>query len=69
LEEIGKLARIRNQFAHYLDLNTIPSEKEVLCFLQFRDRSNLIYYSEKEYFELIDSIDKCNHEIEEVLIE
>lgn len=70
LEEIRKLAHIRNYFAHYSD-HPFAIEDKVLAFRQYRDKTKLITYSLKEFLELIDDIHNCaddlRKEVKEIL--
>ena len=58
LEEIGKMARIRNYYAHYLPV-PIPEEELAIALVQFRDSVNIIAYTKEEFNNQIKQINKC----------
>jgi hypothetical protein len=56
LEDIRKLAHIRNYFAHYLALTFGEKYQQAISLAQFRDGLNIIHYSHEAFFEEIDKI-------------
>lgn len=58
LDEIGKAARIRNYYAHYLSTN-LRDETIAISLVQFRNSSNIIVYTKDEFNNQISQINKC----------
>ncbi|GAC1308104.1 MAG: hypothetical protein NVSMB24_21210 [Mucilaginibacter sp.] len=62
LDEIGKSARLRNQFAHYHSVNFITDGLAIALF-EFRDTPKMIQFSITDFNAKIDSIRSCALEI------
>ncbi|MGZ3945810.1 MAG: hypothetical protein ACXVJB_12775 [Mucilaginibacter sp.] len=63
LEDIRKMAHIRNYFAHYHPVYLGNNPQWVIGLVQFRDSAKIIGYTQDEFDDFITDISRCRSEL------